>query len=83
MGSCGVGEGAASALGGTTGGVKGAGAGLCANATELSASPRVVICREDGTYIGNTSARSNASRMPFFEAAEILQFLQIRQFGGL
>jgi hypothetical protein len=37
------------------GGGQGAGGGLCANATELSASPIAVTCREDGMFIANTS----------------------------
>lgn len=76
-----VGEGAAAASGGTAGGVGGAGAGLCANATELNASPRAVIFREDGMCIGNTSARHSASRVPFLETAEVLQSPHIEGIG--
>lgn len=70
MESCG-GIGADAAADGTAGGVGGAGAGLCANATELNASARVVILREDGMCIGNTSTRHKASGMPFLETAEV------------
>jgi hypothetical protein len=48
---------AVAASGGTAGGAGGVGTGLCANATEPSASPSAVIFREDGMFIGYTSTR--------------------------
>lgn len=72
---CGVDAGAAAVSGETAGGVDGAGVGLCANATELSAIPRAVSFREDGMYIGNTSIRHRASRVPFLQMTQVLQSL--------
>jgi hypothetical protein len=74
----GVGEGAVA--GGIAEGVGGAGVGLCANATELNASPRAVIFRGDGMCIGNTSTCHRATGLPFLEATEALQSLR---FDGL
>ena len=61
-----------SEAGGTRGGVGGAGTGLCANAAEHNTSPSVVIFREDGMCMGNTSACSKASRVPFRPTAKTL-----------
>ena len=80
MGNGEAGKGAG-ALVGTTGGVGAAEGGLCANTAELNASPRAVIRRDDGMYIGNTSALYKASRVPFIEAAKDRQLLHNRWFG--
>ncbi len=55
------------------GGAGGVGTGLCANPTELSASPIVVTLKEDGMFIGNTSTRHGASDVPFLETSEVLE----------
>ena len=72
-GSSKPGESAVGALGGAMGDVGAAGAGPCANATELNAIPRAVIFRKDGVCIDNTSTRCRASRVPFLETAEVLR----------
>jgi hypothetical protein len=84
MGSCddapgagGIGAGESGALGG------GAVGGLCAKATELTANPRVVMRREDGIFIGDTSARSNAGAVPFFETAKVLRLPHVFRFGSV
>lgn len=74
------------AAGGIAGGVGAAGVGLCANATELIASPRAVIFREDEMCIGNTSTPHKASRVPFLEPTEVMQSLhfgELETFGTL
>jgi hypothetical protein len=43
----------------------GAGGGVCANATELNASPRVVIRSEDEMFMGETSGPTKARGSPF------------------
>jgi hypothetical protein len=80
-GSFEVGAGAVTPLCGTAGCAGGSGAGVCAKATELNTTPRAVICREDRVCIGNTSARSKASRMPFLGTAEVAQSLHIGRVG--
>jgi hypothetical protein len=64
--------------GAPVGEIGGAGRGLCANATEPNASPRaatsptVVMRRRDGMFIGDTSACTEASGLPFIESAKPL-----------
>jgi hypothetical protein len=55
------------------GGGGGAEGGLCANATEPSATRIAATLREDGMFIGNTSCRSKATGSPFEETNEALQ----------
>src|ERR1700721_3244909 len=76
-GAGGTGAGASGALGG------GAVVGLCAKATELTASPRAVMRREDGICIGDPSARSNAGAVPFFETAKVLRLPRVFRFGSV
>jgi hypothetical protein len=68
MKSC---EAAAGATGRLVGPVAGAGGGVWAIATEVSASPRAAIRREAGEFIGDTSARNKASSVPFIETAKV------------
>src|ERR1700679_2927451 len=68
MGTCEVAAGATGRLcGASAGGVGGVGGEVWANATEVSASPRAMIRREAGMFIGDTSARHKANGVPFIE----------------
>ena len=76
-GSCENAGGAAGVFSGApAGGIGGAGGGLCANATEPKASPRAVTSLTvamragDGMFIGDTSACTEASGLPFTESAK-------------